>query len=429
MIVIGTVILSRDSNLFENITKDLSMACISVQSPLKGLYLRKFLTDSILSIHISDQLALHSTFFDFLLTNFSSINRLWIKTRFYVGELEAYDEIHFRLKFFIHSCLNRISDSINTDGEMYGSVVLPKILDEIICCKDIKSQEILLSLILISFHFKLNISNIKLILNRIKDITTGYNYFIFVSKFCDAMERYFILEEENIKHPETEIKKLFTHVHDYARFCPNPLDKNIFVAYNGIFKIAATLLIRDEKFIAEIVHACYEFFCASVVEEIEEETRVFIRMLCSTKISLKFILSLDCLYSFLDGLNPIDKNQYLSQIGQTSCVNHVFVTQNEVDKFFDFLNYMLQTETLAIDACKKSSKYFKNNVIKCYDFLPVLFLSVEFEHISLLNENSLKFISIILKTPQKYHHLIIPSLINQILKNIIKFNTVTVVYV
>ncbi|KAJ3109779.1 Vacuolar protein sorting-associated protein 35 [Phlyctochytrium planicorne] len=142
----------------KELMKDMLEMSRGVQHPTRGLFLRYYLsgmTRDYLPDGIID--GPHGTINDsiqFILQNFVEMNKLWVRLQFqgHSKEREKREKERKELRLLVGANLVRLSQLEGLDLEIFRGVVLPKILDEIVSCRDIIAQEYLMEVIIQVFQ-------------------------------------------------------------------------------------------------------------------------------------------------------------------------------------------------------------------------------------------------------------------------------------
>lgn len=136
----------------KEILKDVNELCKGVQHPLRGLFLRYYLSQ-MLKDKLPDT---GSGFegeggdindaFDFIFTNFNESNRLWVRIQNQgpAREKDRRERERHDLRVLVGANLVRLSQLDGMTMEFYAETALPKILDHIVSVKDQMSQQYLL---------------------------------------------------------------------------------------------------------------------------------------------------------------------------------------------------------------------------------------------------------------------------------------------
>ena len=175
MVTVGTCYLdfpSTDTITKQEILKDFIEMARGIQHPIRGLFLRYFIsqrTKHYIVGRFDNEVMKFNC--QFILNNFIEMNKLWVRLQ-YQGPLRERDQRtkeRNELKILLGSQLVRLSQIIEEEEEesnsssmstfeIYSNNILPVLLEQIIQCKDTLCQEYLFDIICRVFpdhyHFK-----------------------------------------------------------------------------------------------------------------------------------------------------------------------------------------------------------------------------------------------------------------------------------
>ncbi|KAJ3101719.1 Vacuolar protein sorting-associated protein 35 [Phlyctochytrium bullatum] len=142
----------------KELMKDMLEMSRGVQHPTRGLFLRYYLSGMTRDyLPDGDVEGPHGTISDsiqFILQNFIEMNKLWVRLQFqgHSREREKREKERKELRLLVGSNLVRLSQLEGLDLEIFRGYVLPKILDEVVSCKDVIAQEYLMEVIIQVFQ-------------------------------------------------------------------------------------------------------------------------------------------------------------------------------------------------------------------------------------------------------------------------------------
>lgn len=180
MITVGSVYMGVKDAPIKEIMNDMLEMCRGVQHPIRGLFLRYYLsqrTKDLLptngleeedsksadtdkksdknaqNMQPSAQNPLHGDVNDsihFIITNFIEMNKLWVRWQHqgHSSEFEKRTEERKELQVLVGSNLVRISQLEAIKRVYYKKNILPLILEQIVKCRDVIAQEYLLDVII-----------------------------------------------------------------------------------------------------------------------------------------------------------------------------------------------------------------------------------------------------------------------------------------
>ncbi|KAJ3194022.1 Vacuolar protein sorting-associated protein 35 [Irineochytrium annulatum] len=142
----------------QELMRDMLEMSRGVQHPTRGLFLRYYLS-GVTRDYMPDGTidGPHGTINDsiqFILQNFVEMNKLWVRLQFqgHSRERDKRELERKELRLLVGSNLVRLSQLDGLDLEIFRGIVLPKVLDEIVSCRDVIAQEYLMEVIIQVFQ-------------------------------------------------------------------------------------------------------------------------------------------------------------------------------------------------------------------------------------------------------------------------------------
>lgn len=148
MVTVGTVYMAIEDAPVKEIMKDMMEMSRGVQHPIRGLFLRYYLSGQARDClpqgsgdgpegNLQDSIS-------FILTNFVEMNKLWVRLQHqgHSREREQRTKERQELQLLVGSNLVRLSQLV--DLEAYKTVILQPLLEQVVQCRDVLAQEYLL---------------------------------------------------------------------------------------------------------------------------------------------------------------------------------------------------------------------------------------------------------------------------------------------
>lgn len=155
LITCGVAMLNFETFPQSEILKDMIEMLNGVQHPIKGMFLRYYLLQRCKFIFNDEKRVVTNEFkIDFLIANFIEMNKLWIRLQ-YQGQLrEKSSKLKERkeVELLIGYNLVQLTGVLDLEEhslalKLYRENTLPRILKQVISCRDIISQEYLLDIL------------------------------------------------------------------------------------------------------------------------------------------------------------------------------------------------------------------------------------------------------------------------------------------
>lgn len=165
----------------KEILKDVNELCKGVQHPLRGLFLRYYLSQ-MLKDKLPDTGSgfegeggdIHDAF-EFIFTNFNESNRLWVRIQHQgpARDKDRREKERHDLRVLVGANLVRLSQLEGMTLSFYADTALPKILEHIVSVKDTMSQQYLLESMIQVFPDEFHIRTLEqLLASYTKALTT-----------------------------------------------------------------------------------------------------------------------------------------------------------------------------------------------------------------------------------------------------------------
>ena len=180
MIVIGTTYMSTGGAPSKDLMKDMVEMCHGVQHPIRGLFLRYYLSQRTKNLLPYETRVDFNETVNFLITNFIEMNKLWVRLQHQGHSSER--ELRYRerkeIKILVGSNLVRLSEVLDdykgssidenySSVEFYKNTVFPAITEQIIQCKDHLAQTYLIDVIIQVFPDEYHFATLETMLNQV----------------------------------------------------------------------------------------------------------------------------------------------------------------------------------------------------------------------------------------------------------------------
>ncbi|EDN02247.1 vacuolar sorting-associated protein [Histoplasma capsulatum] len=206
MITVGTVYMGIEDAPVKEIMKDMMEMSRGVQHPIRGLFLRYYLsgqakdhlptgTEDGPQGNIQDSIS-------FILTNFVEMNKLWVRLQHqgHSREREIRTQERKELELLVGSNLVRLSQLV--DLETYKSIILQPLLEQVVQCRDVLAQEYLLEVMTKVFPDEYHLHTLDLLLSAIARLNPHVDMKKIVIGLMDRLSSYAARDSDNNNTPE-----------------------------------------------------------------------------------------------------------------------------------------------------------------------------------------------------------------------------------
>ncbi|KAM6543606.1 hypothetical protein CsatB_008053 [Cannabis sativa] len=151
---VGSVCIKSKEVPAKDVLKDLVEMCRGVQHPIRGLFLRSYLSqvsrDKLPDIGSEYEGGADTVMdaVDFVLQNFTEMNKLWVRMQHQGPQKEKMEKERRELRDLVGKNLHVLSQIEGVDLEMYKETVLPRVLEQVVNCKDDLAQYYLMECII-----------------------------------------------------------------------------------------------------------------------------------------------------------------------------------------------------------------------------------------------------------------------------------------
>lgn len=203
MITVGTAYMSVPEAPVKEIMKDMIEMCRGVQHPVRGLFLRYYLSQTG-----RDNLPIGSSegpegnlqdSIQFIVTNFIEMNKLWVRLQHqgHSREREKRTKERKELQILVGSNLVRLSQLEGIDKEYYRTTILPAILEQVVQCRDAIAQEYLLDVVSQVFPDEFHLYTLDIFLNATSNLHPQSSVKKVVLALVNRLADYATREAEN----------------------------------------------------------------------------------------------------------------------------------------------------------------------------------------------------------------------------------------
>lgn len=196
---VGSVYLRCKDTPVRDVLKDLVEMCRGVQHPIRGLFLRSYLSqvsrDKLPDIGSEYEEGDYGSVKDaveFVLENFSEMNKLWVRLQHQgPGRVkEKKDKERNELRDLVGKNLHVLSQIDGVDLEMYKETVLPSVLEQVVNCKDELAQFYLMECIIQVFPDEYHLQTLETLLGACPQLQLTVDIKTVLAQLMDRLSNY-----------------------------------------------------------------------------------------------------------------------------------------------------------------------------------------------------------------------------------------------
>lgn len=210
MITVGTAYMSITDAPVKELMKDMMDMSRGVQHPIRGLFLRYYLTgqarDYLPSGEGDGPEGNLGDSINFVLTNFVEMNKLWVRLQHqgHSREREARLRERKELQLLVGSNIVRLSQLV--DLEAYKTGILGPLLEQVVQCRDVLAQEYLLEVITQVFPDEFHLHTLDQFLGAVSRLNPHVNVKAIVIGLMDRLSEYSERENPNDKDNKATVE-------------------------------------------------------------------------------------------------------------------------------------------------------------------------------------------------------------------------------
>ncbi|PHJ22878.1 vacuolar sorting protein [Cystoisospora suis] len=201
-----------------DILRDMTELCKGVQHPMRGLFLRFYLTqmckDKLPDVGSDYEREGGGTLddaFAFLLTNFTESARLWVRLQHQGSsrERQRREKERHDLRVLVGSTLVRMAQLDGMSVEFYKEEALPRLLEQVIGCRDGMAQQYLLDCIIQVFSDECHLQTLDIFLQACLSVQPSVDLKGIFVNLLNRLANFVQSEPESVP-PEVDIFSLFS---------------------------------------------------------------------------------------------------------------------------------------------------------------------------------------------------------------------------
>lgn len=195
---VGSVYIKSKDAPAKEVLKDLVEMCRGIQHPVRGLFLRSYLSQIS-----KDKLPDAASEFEgeggnvvdaveFVLQNFTEMNKLWVRMQHQgpAREKEKREKERSELRDLVGKNLHVLSQLEGVDLDMYKDMVLPRVLEQVVNCKDELAQYYLMDCIIQVFPDEYHLQTLETLLGACSQLQPTVDVKTVMSQLMERLSNY-----------------------------------------------------------------------------------------------------------------------------------------------------------------------------------------------------------------------------------------------
>eukprot|EP01094_Clydonella_sp_ATCC50884_P006271 TRINITY_DN1533_c0_g1_i1.p1 TRINITY_DN1533_c0_g1~~TRINITY_DN1533_c0_g1_i1.p1 ORF type:complete len:793 (+),score=389.42 TRINITY_DN1533_c0_g1_i1:139-2517(+) len=176
LVTVGSVYISSGEAPAKDVLRDLVEMCKGVQHPTRGLFLRNYLSemtkDKLPDVGTEGEGGTVEDSVEFAIQNFTEMNKLWVRMQHQgtAAERARREKEREELRLLVGKNLARLSQLEGVDVTLYQDVVLPRIMEQIVNCKDKLAQQYLMECVIQVFPDEFHLKTLGYVLSQCRQL-------------------------------------------------------------------------------------------------------------------------------------------------------------------------------------------------------------------------------------------------------------------
>ncbi|KAK0603900.1 hypothetical protein LWI29_009906 [Acer saccharum] len=195
---VGSVYIKSKEAPAKDVLKDLVEMCRGIQHPVRGLFLRSYLSQvsrdklpDIGSEYEGDADTVNEAV-EFVLQNFTEMNKLWVRMQHQgpAREKDKREKERSELRDLVGKNLHVLSQIEGVDLDMYKETVLPRVLEQVVNCKDEIAQYYLMDCIIQVFPDEYHLQTLEILLDAFPQLQPSVDIKTVLSRLMERLSNY-----------------------------------------------------------------------------------------------------------------------------------------------------------------------------------------------------------------------------------------------
>ncbi|KAL6064706.1 Vacuolar protein sorting-associated protein 35 [Balamuthia mandrillaris] len=198
LITVGSIYIKSKEAPAKDVLRDLVEMCRGVQHPTRGLFLRNYLSEmskDMLPDTGGEYEGEGGTVKDsvsFILQNFTEMNKLWVRMQHQgpVKDKIRRETERKELRLLVGKNLARLSQLEGVDVPLYKKSVLPKIMEQIVSCKDQIAQQYLMEIVIQIFPDNFHLETLDMFLETCSKLQANVEIKTIIVSLIERLANY-----------------------------------------------------------------------------------------------------------------------------------------------------------------------------------------------------------------------------------------------
>ena len=357
LVTVGSVYIRSKEAPAKDVLKDLVEMCRGIQHPLRGLFLRQYLSqlskDKLPDVgsEYEGKGGTVNDSIDFTLLNFTEMNKLWVRMQHQgpIREKDRREAERKELRILVGTNLVRLSQLDGVDVQLYSTKVLPRILEQVVNCKDPIAQEYLMEICIQVFPDEFHLRTLNDFLATIEVLHQNVNVQTILISLMDRIASY-----ATAKGDDGSVQGIPDDINGFAIFSQHvkvaiqkkgiQLD-GVLALQTSLLQFARSCYPAKLEFVDQALGACVEHLDAATSSGGGEDIVKLLSIPLNSGGSVLEVLELSNFPKLMNKLQPAKQREVAVQLCKALILTGaVLDTPDKVEHLFMFVQPLVVLE-------------------------------------------------------------------------------------
>lgn len=262
---VGSVYVKLKEAPAKDVLRDLVEMCRGVQHPTRGLFLRTYLSEMVkdklpdTGSEYEGKGGVAQDAVDFVLVNFTEMNKLWVRLQYqgHARDKEKREAERSELRLLVGKNIARLSQLDGVDVTTYQKSVLPKLIDQIVSCKDLIAQQYLMECIIQVFPDEFHLQTLEPLLGACSQLIPPVKVKTIVVSLIERLINFSSRESIPSEIPVFEV--LNKSIRRIVELRPNMPLEEVLDLQSSLLNLAMTCYPSELSFVDQVFKFCAEY--------------------------------------------------------------------------------------------------------------------------------------------------------------------------
>jgi vacuolar protein sorting-associated protein 35 len=329
LVTVGACYIRSKEAPAKVLLQDMADMCKGVQHPTRGLFLRAYLVQSCRGL-LPDAGSPYEggdggdvvDAVEFLLSNFTEMNKLWVRMKHQGGPRgqEQREKERAQLADLVGKNLTQLSQLEGLTFQLYRDVVLPRVLEQVVACKDELAQGYLMQCVAAAFPDDCHVGTLEALLGALPQLQPGVKLASVMGSLLERLASYASREPSVVKELDTAgaFSKMSAAATKSIQEHPSMPAADLAAVYSGLLAFSGAVYPERLDYVDDVLKTCHEALSTRAVAADARAERQLATLLSSPleRYGVLSVLGLDHFAPLLSLLSPGKRRETARKIAE-----------------------------------------------------------------------------------------------------------------